>query len=228
MAASNPLAATTKSLPAGTRSPEGGSAKREQILSGARAAVSELGFERATVEDIAARAGVSKATVYNHFHDKRALFIATFDAAAEAMRAELQAVLAEPSSDLERTLRRVGERIISIFVSPPALALQRNISSELARFPDLGPALYERGPRLTFELLGGFLAGWGERGMLRLDDPYTAAVHFVMLCESDLVTRVRLGVTEPTPERIASSVRRGVDTFLRAYRAQPAPRADAP
>lgn len=221
MAASSPPSTAPKS-------PDGASGKRRQILAGARSAFTDLGFERATVDDIAARAGVSKATVYNHFHDKRALFIATFDAAAEAMRAELQAVLAEPSNDLERMLHRVGERIISIFVSPGALALQRNISSEIARFPDLGPALYERGPRLTFELLEGFLSGWAERGLLRLEDPYTAAVHLVMLCESDLVTRVRLGVTQPTTERIALSVRRGVDAFLRAYRAPPAPRSDVP
>lgn len=205
-----------------SKAPDGGSTKRHQILTGARSAFTELGFERATVDDIAARAGVSKATVYNHFHDKRALFIATFDAAAEGMRAELQAVLAEPSSDLERTLLRVGERIISIFVSPAALALQRNISAELARFPELGPALYERGPRLTFGLLAQFLAGWAARGKLRLDDPRTAAVHLVMLCESDLVTRVRLGVTRPTPQLICASVRQGVETFLRAYGAPPA------
>jgi AcrR family transcriptional regulator len=218
MAASNGPSNTAKA-------PDGGSAKRHQILAGARAAFTELGFERATVDDIAARAGVSKATLYNHFHDKRALFIATFDAAAEGMRAELEAVLAEPSDDLERTLQRVGERIISIFVSPAALALQRNISSELARFPELGPALYERGPCLTSELLERFLVGWAERGLLRLEDPHVAAVHLVMLCESDLVTRVRLGVTRPTPQLITASVRLGVETFLRAYRASP--RAEA-
>ncbi len=219
MAASNDPSTTAKA-------PDGGSVKRQQILAGARAAFTELGFERATVDDIAARAGVSKATLYNHFHEKRALFIATFDAAAEGMRAELEAVLAEPSDDLEQTLQRVGERIISIFVSPAALALQRNISSELARFPELGPALYERGPCLTIELLERFVVGWAERGLLRLEDPHVAAVHLVMLCESDLVTRVRLGVTRPTPQLITASVRQGVETFLRAYRASP--RADAP
>lgn len=217
MAASTPSATSPKEV----------SCKRDQILTGARSAFSEHGFERATVDDIAARAGVSKATVYNHFHDKRALFIATFERAAEGLRRELQAVLSAPSSDLERTLRRAGERIISIFVSPSALALHRNISAELARFPELGPALYERGARVTCEQVAGFLAGWGGRG-LRLDDPYTAAVHFLVLCEGDLVTRARLGVTVPTAELIAASVRRGVDTFLRAYRAEAPPRADAP
>lgn len=216
------------SIPPGQppKSPEGGSRKRHQILTGARSAFTELGFERATVDDIAARAGVSKATVYNHFHDKRALFIATFETAAEGMRAELQSVLAERSSDLERTLQRVGERIISIFVSPAALALQRNISSELARFPDLGPALYERGPRVTCELLAGFIGGWAARGALVVKDPHTAAVQFLMLCEGDLVMRVRLGVVEPTPELVTATVRCGVETFLRAYRAPP--RRDPP
>ena len=81
----------------------------------------------------------------------------------------------------------------------------------------------QKWPRLTIELLEGFLVGWAERGLLRLDDPHVAAVHLVMLCESDLVTRVRLGVTRPTPHLITASVRQGVETFLRAYRAPPRP-----
>ena len=40
-----------------------------QILSGARAVFAELGYERGSVDEAAARAGVSKATVYNHFHE---------------------------------------------------------------------------------------------------------------------------------------------------------------
>lgn len=207
-------AQTSTTTPKG---PEGGSAKRSQILTGARDAFIELGFERATVDDIAARAGVSKATVYNHFHDKRALFSATFAAAADHLRDELRAVLSEPSSDLERTLQRAGERILSIFVSPNALALHRNISAELARFPELGPVLYERGPRVVYELVAGFLAGWAGRGQLRIEDPHVAAIHFIAMCDGDLVTRARLGVTVPTPRRIAATVRRGVEAFLRAY-----------
>ncbi len=202
-----------------TREPEWCAPKRRQILAGAREAFTELGFERASVDVIAARAGVSKATVYNHFRDKSALFAASFAEGAELMRAELRAVLEEQSDDLVGTLQRAGERIVSVFVSPPALALRRNIGAELARFPELGRALYENGPRLTVELIGGFLTRWAEGGLLRVEDPVSAAVHFVVLCEGDLIIRTYLGVVEPTPELVSATVQRGVETFLRAYRA---------
>ena len=62
-------------------------AKREQILEGARQAFTEHGYERASVDLVAARAGVSKATVYNHFEDKRALFTAALlDVTAQVRR----------------------------------------------------------------------------------------------------------------------------------------------
>ncbi len=201
------------------KAPDWCSAKRRQILDGARKIFTDLGFERASVDTIAARAGVSKATVYNHFRDKSALFSASFAEGAELMRAELRAVLEEPSDDLVGTLQRAGERIVSVFVSPPALALRRNIGTEMARFPELGRALYENGPRLTVELIAGFLTRWAEEGLLRVEDPISAAVHFVGLCEGDLIIRTYLGVVEPTPELVTATVRRGVETFLRAYRA---------
>ncbi len=73
--------------------PEMVPAKRRQILSGARQVFGELGFERASVDLIAARAGVSKATVYNHFEDKKALFVAAVVQEADEMRARFRGCL---------------------------------------------------------------------------------------------------------------------------------------
>lgn len=201
------------------KAPDWCSAKRRQILNGARKIFSDVGFERASVDTIAARAGVSKATVYNHFADKSALFAASFAEGADDLRNALKRVLEEPSDDLVGTLQRVGEHILSVLLSPTSLALRRNIAAELARFPALGPMLFERGPRLTTELIAGFLTRWAEEGLLRVEDPHTAAVHFRALCEGDLVTLTFLGVAEPTPEIIGTTVRRGVEAFLRAYQA---------
>src|SRR5512133_2295313 len=66
-------------------------AKRGQILAGARQVFGELGFERASVDLIAARAGVSKATIYNHYDDKNALFVACATQEVEELRAGLAA-----------------------------------------------------------------------------------------------------------------------------------------
>jgi AcrR family transcriptional regulator len=200
------------------RRPDWCSAKRRQILKGARETFAELGFERASVDSIAARAGVSKATLYNHFADKSALFAACFSEGADAMRSELKALLAETSDDLEKTLQRAGESLISVFVSPEALGLHR-AAAEAANLPEIRRMFFERGACVTFETIAAYLARWAGEGVLSMDDPYDAAVQFVMLCHGDLVMKVRLGVVEkPSAEQIRETVQRAVKTFLRAFR----------
>src|SRR5690606_28220951 len=86
---------------------------RRKILAGAREVFMECGFDRASVDAIAARAGVAKATVYNHFQDKAQLFVASFSEEADCVRAELVACLtAEPEGSVETALERAGEKLV--------------------------------------------------------------------------------------------------------------------
>ena len=192
--------------------------KRHQILDGARAAFGELGYERASVDLIATRAGVSKATVYNHFEDKKALFFAAFSDEADFVRGEFRRSLGEPGGDLREALQRVGEKLVRVLVSPAFVALFRHTSAEAARFPELGETLFARGPEVVFGAVAAWLVRWQAQGALRLDDPRSAAVQLVLLCQGDLVIRAQLGI-EPSPSdaRVRETVRRAVRTFLRAY-----------
>src|SRR5512139_952555 len=88
--------------------------KRRQILAGARLAFGELGYERASVDLVAARAGVGKATVYNHFRDKQALFAACYSEDADQFRDELRRSLREVGGDPVISMRRVGEQLLRI------------------------------------------------------------------------------------------------------------------
>jgi hypothetical protein len=55
--------------------------------------------------------------------------------------------------------------------------------------------------------------------VLRLGDARAAAVQFVLLCQGDLVVRAQLGILgRPQGGEIRATVRRAVETFLRAYR----------
>jgi len=192
--------------------------KRRQILEGARATFGELGYERASVDRVAARAGVSKATIYNHFADKRALFVACFSEEADALRDELRGSLGEPEGDLRLALGRGGEKLVRILVSPAIVCLYRHTIAEAGRFPEVGETLFERGPAVVYAAVSAWLRRWAERGALRLDDPRAAAVQFVMLCQGDLVIRAQLGV-EPAPSDAAvrGTVRRAVEAFVRAH-----------
>lgn len=195
------------------------SVKRRQILAGARRVFGELGFERASVDLIASRARVSKATIYNHYQDKRALFLACVEYDVEEMRARLSACMGEPAGEVEQTLQTVGERMVALFLSPAIVSLWRHIIAEAIRLPDVGQTIFDRGPRVIHQALASYLQRWQRTGALRIDNPHAAAVQFVALCQGDLVTRARLGILAyPVDEQVRETVKHAVRTFVRAYR----------
>ncbi|HEY8379905.1 MAG TPA: TetR/AcrR family transcriptional regulator [Nannocystis sp.] len=196
------------------------SPKRRQILAGAREVFAEMGYERASVDQVAARAGVSKATVYHHFLDKKTLFVACFSEEADALRAGLRCKLLreEPSGAVGPALQAVGEHLLQLFLAPAIVALYRNTAAEVARFPELGRALFERGPAAMQAAVAEYLRRWHEAGALKLADPHAAAVDFIMLCRGDLTCRAQFGVLpEPYEPVIKVAVERAVGVFLAAY-----------
>jgi AcrR family transcriptional regulator len=195
-------------------------AKRLQILAGARQVFGELGFERASVDLIAARAGVSKATVYNHFEDKQALFVAAVLQESDDMRAGLQRCLERPAGGVEQALQKIGEKMMAVALLPSIAGLYRHTIAEVARLPEIGRMVFERGTLATQEAIALHLARWHEAGALRIDDARSAAIAFVALCQGDLAARSRLGILEyPVEEQIRETVKRAVRIFLAAYRA---------
>lgn len=196
--------------------------KRRQILEGARAAFDAHGYERTSVDAIADRAGVSKATVYNHFEDKQALFVACFSEGADQLREELRRSLGEPRGDPRLALQKVGEQLVRTLISPAYRCLYRHTIAEAARFPEIGRTLFARGPAVVYEALAAWLARWDAAGALAIDDPRTAAVQLVMLCQGELATRAHLSVDPaPSDAQVRRTVRAGVATFLRAYARAP-------
>ena len=146
------------------------SAKRRQILDGAREVFSEQGYERATVDQIAARAGVSKATVYNHFDDKQALFVAAVVEVCDDLEGSAE-VGDDRAGDVEQALRALGEHLMRLWLSPRVVSLYRQVIAEAGRIPEIGRLVFERGTVPYFEMIAAHLRRWSERGALRIDDP---------------------------------------------------------
>lgn len=101
------------------------------------------GFERASLDLIAHRAGVSKQTIYSHFADKEALFKAICTELTETLTAPLRQ--ASPSADLRAALIRLGEDMLALMLHPASLDLHRLVVSAAPRFPELGRVAYEAG-----------------------------------------------------------------------------------
>ena len=117
---------------------------REQILEVATELFLSEGYGSTSIESVAARAGVSKRTFYHRFHDKAELFAAVVHRIIEQIRPAPGVPLLQGAS-LHDILRRLAGLLLRAALSPQAISLQRLVTAESARFPNLVRAVYEEG-----------------------------------------------------------------------------------
>ncbi|QYX58697.1 TetR/AcrR family transcriptional regulator [Roseovarius sp. SCSIO 43702] len=192
--------------------------KFDQVLEGARTIFLRDGFERASVDDIAREAGVSKATLYSYFPDKRLLFseIARIECNRQA-EAALKDFDPECKS-VEDALREAAELVVRFFLSEFGLQMFRTCVTESQRFPELGERFYASGPGMLREKLGTILDAYVARGDLEIDDMDLAASQFGELCKSDLFVKCICGLQcacdDAAIDRVVTGV---VEMFLARY-----------
>ena len=191
--------------------------KFDQVLEGARAAFLALGFDGAGVDEIARRAGVSKATLYSYFPDKRLLFLEVVRRECSRQADEAMAQI-DLNSPPEIVLRLGARRIVEFYCSDFGRGVERLRAAESDRFPELGRQFYSAGPQLARARIGAYLAAACDRGQLAIPDIDLAADQFVKLCEADLHDRVTCGTqTRFTEAEIARVIDGAVAMFLARY-----------
>ena len=192
--------------------------KHAAILGAGRDVFLAHGYLGASMDAIAARARVSKQTVYSHFADKERLFIeivtATVNAVSDPVYAEVLAL--RDSGDPRRDLTDLARRQLAGVMAPELLALRRLVIAEAPRFPELGQTFYERGPGRTMSALTDAFARLHDEGQLQLPDPERAARHFNWLIMGEALNRAML-LDEIDTDAIAGWAREGVDAFMAAY-----------
>lgn len=190
--------------------------KYAQVLDGARTVFLRDGFEGASVDDIARAAGVSKATLYSYFPDKRLLFMEVAKAECRRQADEAEA-LVNDDAPVADVLRVAGERIVDFGQSDFGQKIFRMCVAESERFPQLGQEFYRSGPMLVRERLSVFLAKAAARGEVRIDDVALAADQFAQLCKGDLHDRVIFGVGSGTSRDVRRVVDGAVAMFMARY-----------
>ncbi|MFC2967779.1 TetR/AcrR family transcriptional regulator [Acidimangrovimonas pyrenivorans] len=194
-----------------------GTAKREQILAGAREVFMERGFEAASIDEIARVSGVSKPTLYRHFPDKRHLYSAFFTRECDLYAAKLfpaELVQAGAADALDRIARFYLDRLSSA----QAQSAFRVAVGDAQRFPELARAFYATGPARGARHLEPLLEAFVARGELEIDDIALAAAQFLELCKADLFYKqVFCMIDAPDPAEIDRVVAGAVTVFLRAY-----------
>ncbi len=200
----------------GPRTREDGT-KRRQILDGARAVFLADGFDAASMNEIARRAGVSKGTLYVYFESKEALF-EELVRREKREQAEQTCVFDHDDADVEAVLRGVGERLLDRMLRPDSIAHFRIVAAVAPKFPSIGRAFYEAGPQYGKQRLAEYLERQRDAGVIAMDDPERAAMFFLDLCKSCHLLPVLLCVEPvPSPEKIATHVEAATVAFLRAF-----------
>ncbi len=191
--------------------------KFDQVLDGARKIFMSDGFEGASVDDIAKAAGVSKATLYSYFPDKRLLFMEV--AKTECIRQADSAVeTIDMSKPVGTVLTEAAWQMVEFFTSEFGQRVFRLCVAESDRFPELGREFYDSGPALVRERLIEFMKVGISRGELEIDDLPLAADQFGELCKADLFPRLVFSMdksfTDAQKKRIVDGA---VKTFLARY-----------
>ena len=197
--------------------------KRRAIVVAATTAFLEHGYRGTSMDAVAAAAGVSKQTVYQHFGDKQRLFrelvAATVQAASDPVHEEVRRLT--DSGRLERDLRDLARRLLSLVLRPQMMCLRRLVIAEARQFPDMGRHFYELGPGRTMAALADTFAELDRQGRLTAPDAKLAASQFNWLVMAAPLNEVMLLGQDVTPT--ARQVNRwaddGVRTFLAAYAA---------
>lgn len=190
-------------------------AKRDAIVSAARDAFFDRGFAATSIEQIAADAGVSKVTIYNHFGDKRALFAAAVEEQCGIMRQHFTlAQLAKGT--LRERLTAIGEAMVAFLSRAEMIQFDRRIAAETEHDPRIGAAFLTAGPHRMKAAFTGFITAMQAAGELEVSDAALAAEQFVSMCKGMGDLDRRYGQpADPAQDR--ARIAAAVEVFCRAY-----------
>jgi AcrR family transcriptional regulator len=205
--------------------------KQMAIASAACTVFGHEGYTRASVDALAAAAGVSTRTLYNHFPGGKAQLFRTVvtwtsSEVKDAQLARIQAVL-DPErlprpEDLERDLVALARAFVALMAEyPNHFALVRHIHAEADHVPaEVLEAWQDAGPGPVVRALADAMAGLAAVGLIDVHgDAALAGVHFMSLVSHSIVQQSHYGVRPLPKEETDRLIRGGVAAFLRAYRA---------
>jgi AcrR family transcriptional regulator len=195
------------------------SAKRRQILDGARKVFLDLGFDGASMGEIARACGVSKGTLYVYFADKYRLFEAILE--EEQIEQGRTAFNFDPARDPQTTLSEFGHAYIGVLCRPGGGSAIRTVMAIAERMPEVGRRYYRNVLDLSITRLAAYLEEHVRQGNLVIPDCRLAASQFMMMCQADLfLPFVFQAAPAPSPTRIDEVAESAVRMFLAAYAAK--------
>ncbi len=165
----------------GRPTPEQARLRNLELLDRALDLFLENGFERTTMEGIAAAVGMAKRTVYTQYGDKFTLFKASLQRAINDWIVPIDVLRAAETDDLEETLLGIGRILVDNMMSREGMRLLRITNAEANRMPEIAAYTHTQGtgPTLVYlvDLFNRRITFQGEQ----LQDAEAAGLAFLYL-----------------------------------------------
>ena len=175
----------------------------------------DIGYEATSIEQVAAKAGVSKVTIYNQFGDKRALFAAAVSHECDKIRGMFEFGL-PCDGPLRDRLRIIGTAMSNFIGRPEMVRFDRRVAAETERDPQIGTAFLNAGPYRMKAAFSAMLEGMVAAGELKIDNCALAAEQFVSMCKGIGDLERRYGQPHDQ-EAERARIEGAVELFLKAY-----------
>lgn len=190
-----------------------GEALREHILDTAKLAFLDSGFERTSMDAIAARAETSKRSLYAHFPTKDALFLAVVER-IRALFAERMGTPADYAGEPAEAIARYCGRFVQLLRWSSVGKMVRLGIGEAERLPDLAAGLFD----VVFGVTAGNVAAHlVATSGLAADEAEAVANELIGLAIHPALPRLLFGV-EPLTDELPDRARLAIDVDLNRIR----------
>lgn len=212
---------TGESRDADAEAPGGGAVaragqRRDALLEAATELFLSHGFAATSLDMVIARAGGSRRAIYEHFGNKKGLFVAVIEAQLSRVMAQLRP-LELAGDDMHADLTEVGCALVRTLSEPRSVGGFRLIIAEAERFPDLAARFYAGGPGRAEELVAKYLMRQKQYGITEIKDATRAAQYLLDMIKGDRLIKALLGLSPPLTEMaLKSEVSMAVGVFLKS------------
>ena len=158
-------------------------ARPPEILDAALAVFAQKGFAATRLDDVAAKAGITKGTIYLYFDSKQALFEALARQSVGAQIEQIKAQLAAFPGSTPELLRLVLSTMGHFITTSDRVVLPRLVLAEAANFPKLA----EFWRREVIDQGIGLMSGIIQRGIARGEFREIEPQHAARLCVAPML-----------------------------------------
>lgn len=185
-----------------------------EIVRAALAVFAEKGFAAAKLEEIAARAGVSKGALYLYFETKEDLFRAVVEQAIAPNVQAVRALIAAHPGPIGALLRLVPERIAAIVETLPVGGVVKMVIGEAGNFPELARVWHDRLVAHALGALTDAVAAAQARGEVKPGDARTYALQLISPVLMGVIWRETFVTVGAADFDIPALARQHVETML--------------